>query len=68
MPFRPDEIIVHHDLDASYESWRALAARGRQPAQAVWHSVEAAIAQLRAKSVSEYLTPESDWDLFVQEL
>lgn len=48
MPFQPDEIIVHHELEEVYQAWESLAARGRQPAQAVWKSLETAIVSLRA--------------------
>ena len=47
MPFRPDEIIVHHELDESFLSWEILAGQGWQPAQAVWKSVGATLARLR---------------------
>ncbi len=48
MPFHPDEVIVHPELDASYEAWAALAAQARQPAQALWKSLQAVIVRLRA--------------------
>jgi hypothetical protein len=47
MPFRPDEIIIHEDVAPSYESWETLASQRRQPAQAIWHSLQAAIVRLR---------------------
>ncbi len=47
MPFRPDEIVLHHDVQASFEAWESLASRRRQPAQAVWKSLQACIARLR---------------------
>lgn len=47
MPFRPDDIVVHDELDDSYRSWELLASQGRQPAQAVWKSIESAVVRLR---------------------
>lgn len=47
MPFRPEEIVVHEDVDDSYQSWEALASQQRQPAQAVWKSLQVAISRLR---------------------
>ena len=48
MPFRPDEIIVHLDLEAVYDSWGSLARQGKQPARGVWKSLQTAIQRLRA--------------------
>ena len=48
MPFRPEEIIVHEDVDGAYQSWKTLAAQQRRPAQAVWSSLQVAIARLRS--------------------
>jgi len=39
MPFRPEEIVVHEDVEASFESWELLGGQNRQPAQAVWKSL-----------------------------
>ena len=47
MPFRPDEIVIHEDVDESYRSWETLAAQQRQPAKAVWGSLQTAISRLR---------------------
>lgn len=47
MPFRPDDIIVHHDVEESYDSWAVLALRERRPAHAVWKSLHAALLELR---------------------
>jgi hypothetical protein len=47
MPFRPEEIIVHEDVESSYQSWELLASQSRQPAQAVWKSLQAALSRLR---------------------
>ena len=48
MPFRPDEIIVHLEQQEAYDAWESLASRGRQPAQAVWKSLQTAIARIRS--------------------
>lgn len=48
MPFRPDEVIVHPDLELVYESWESLAAQGKQPAQAIWKSLSTALLRIRA--------------------
>ena len=48
MPFRPDEIIVHEDVEGSHQSWEALASQHRQPAQAVWKSLQVVVGRLRA--------------------
>ena len=50
MPFGPDELIVHEDAELSYEAWEVLAARGRQPAQAVWNSILTAVARIRTNA------------------
>jgi hypothetical protein len=50
MPFRPDEIIVHDEVVPAYDSWEGLALRGRQPAQAVWKSLQATIVRLRSNA------------------
>lgn len=47
MPFRPDAIIVHPDLEEAYADWENLARRHEQPAQAVWKSLQTATARLR---------------------
>jgi hypothetical protein len=47
MPLRPDEIIVHHDVDDAYAAWEALAMRGRQPAQSVWNSLQTCLNRIR---------------------
>jgi len=48
MPFRPDEVVVHHELEHVYDAWKVLAIRGRQPSQAVWNSLSTAISRLRS--------------------
>jgi len=48
MPFRSEEVVVHEDVEGSYQSWEALALRSRQPAQAVWKSLQVAISRIRA--------------------
>jgi hypothetical protein len=47
MPFRPDAIVVHPDLQETYSAWESLALRREQPAQAVWKSLQPAIARIR---------------------
>jgi hypothetical protein len=47
MPFRPESIIVHEDVQSSYDSWEALANQNQQPAQAVWKSLMSCIQRLR---------------------
>lgn len=47
MPFRPDAIVVQSDVEDAYSSWEALARQRRQPAQAVWKSLETALARIR---------------------
>jgi hypothetical protein len=47
MPFKPEEIRVHQDVLSAYESWESLANQGRQPAQAVWNSLQAAMTRVR---------------------
>jgi hypothetical protein len=47
MPFRPESIIVHEDVQSSYDSWEALAKQNQQPAQAVWKSLLSCIQRLR---------------------
>ena len=59
MPFRPDEIIVHPDLESDYDSWANLASLGKQPAQAVWKSLRAAILRLRSDGQVGEVIPQS---------
>lgn len=47
MPFRPESIQIHPDLQSSYESWESLADRGVQPARTVWRSLQTCLARLR---------------------
>jgi hypothetical protein len=47
MPFRPEDVIVHDELEPSYDAWRALADQGRKPAKAVWGSLQVAILRLK---------------------
>ncbi len=47
MPFRPDAVVIHPDLDDAYSSWESLAKQGKQPAQAIWKSLETALARIR---------------------
>jgi hypothetical protein len=47
MPFRPDAIVVHPDLEEAYAAWESLALRREQPAQAIWKSLQTAIARIR---------------------
>ena len=47
MPFRPEEIIIHDDVREAYQSWEDLANQDRQPAQAVWKSLQNCILRLR---------------------
>jgi len=41
---------VHDEVLPAYSSWEDLALRGRQPAQAGWNGLQAAIARLRANA------------------
>jgi hypothetical protein len=50
MPFRPEEIIVHVDQTEAYASWESLALQGRQPAQAIWKSLQSAVGRLRSNA------------------
>jgi hypothetical protein len=50
MPFRPDHIIIHDDVASSYDSWELLASQERQPAQAIWRSLQVAIDRLRSNA------------------
>lgn len=47
MPFRPDAIVIHPDLQVAYAAWESLARRELQPAKAVWKSLQTAIARIR---------------------
>ena len=47
MPFRPDAIVVHPDLEDAYSAWESLALRREPPAQAVWKSLQTAISRIR---------------------
>ncbi|MDE1822004.1 MAG: hypothetical protein KGJ23_12490 [Euryarchaeota archaeon] len=48
MAIRPEEIIVHEEVRAAHEAWESLARQGRQPAQAVWKSLQTCILRLRS--------------------
>jgi hypothetical protein len=48
MPFRPEELIVHEEVESAFESWQSLAAQQRQPARAVWKSLQAALTRIRS--------------------
>jgi len=48
MPFRPDEVIIHDELEQTYESWSTLAAQGKKPAQSVWASMQRGISRLKS--------------------
>lgn len=48
MSIRPDAVLVHEDVQSIYDSWEELAARHRQPAQALWRSLQAALDRLRS--------------------
>lgn len=47
MPFRPDAIVVHSDLQDAYSAWESLALRGDQPARAIWRSLQTALSRIR---------------------
>lgn len=47
MPFRPDTVVFHPDLEAAAAAWEGLARERRQPAQAVWKSLQSAISHIR---------------------
>jgi hypothetical protein len=47
MPVRPEAIIVHEKVQASYDTWERLAPRGQQPSQAVWKSLQVCLSRLR---------------------
>jgi hypothetical protein len=47
MPFRPEAIVLHEQVKASYEAWEALARQHIQPAQAIWKSLQARLVRLR---------------------
>lgn len=47
MPFRPDRVVFHPTFEAAAEAWEHLAREGRQPAQAVWKSLQSAISHVR---------------------
>jgi hypothetical protein len=47
MPFRPDAIAIHPDLQEAYSAWESLALRHEQPAQAIWKSLQTSIARIR---------------------
>lgn len=44
---RPEAIIVHEDVQSSYESWEALASQHRQPAQGIWKSLQVCLTRIR---------------------
>lgn len=47
MPFKPDRVVYHPDFETAAEAWEKLATERRQPAQAVWKSLQTAISHLR---------------------
>jgi len=47
MPFRPDAIVIHPDLQEAYSAWESLALRHEQPAQAIWKSLQTVLARIR---------------------
>ena len=50
MPFRPEEVIIHDEVVQSYDAWATLALQNRQPAQAVWRSLQVAILRIRSNA------------------
>ena len=59
MPFRPDDIVIHTELEPAYEAWEALAGQGRQPAQAVWTSLRNSIERLRLNAQWGEIIPQA---------
>jgi hypothetical protein len=47
MPFKPGALIIHDDQRSAYELWESLALQRRQPAQAVWRSLQASLSRVR---------------------
>lgn len=47
MPFRPEGVVIHSELEDVYSSWEVLARQRKQPAQAIWKSLETALARIR---------------------
>jgi hypothetical protein len=50
MTFHPEDVIIHQDVEHSYEAWETLALQNRQPARAVWRSLQVAILRLRSNA------------------
>jgi hypothetical protein len=47
LPFRPASIVVHPAAQESFDILRKDAARGRQPAQAIWKAFQAVVAHIK---------------------
>jgi len=67
MPFRPDAVIIHDDVSEAYESWERLAGQRVQPAQAIWKSLQAALAHLRADAQWGEVIPRDDIPQYFRE-
>lgn len=47
MPFRPERVVVHPDVEEQYDAWEEGARDGAQPAQAVWNSFQTALMRVK---------------------
>ena len=45
--FRPNRVILHHEVEESYAAVEAAAAAGRKEGAALWKSFQAAIARVK---------------------
>ncbi|MFI5417949.1 MAG: hypothetical protein ACHQ2Y_03505 [Candidatus Lutacidiplasmatales archaeon] len=60
MPFRPTSVVVHPAAQELFDRRDRAAAEGRQPEQAIWNRLQAAIARVKADGqCGEVIPPRS---------
>ena len=47
MPFRPTSVVVHPDLEDAYSALELAAADAKQPAAAIWKSLQTAVSRIK---------------------
>lgn len=67
LPFEPNKVVVHPELEDQYDAWGSAAGKGEQPAQAIWNSFKTALWRIKNDGQWGEVIPKSDIPAYFQE-
>lgn len=67
LPFKPNRVVIHPDLEEQSDAWEAAAGEGEQPARAIWNAFQTALWRIKNEGQWGEVIPKSEIPAYFRE-